>query len=105
MIRHHVRVWVTGLDPFGLVVGTACVAVMVGGWCLLAMAWATIMGIPAVNAAAVTLIPLWLATSIMVGLLHPRPAPAEAAARAYDVAALAAWGEFARPNFPPERTT
>jgi hypothetical protein len=75
MIRHHIRAWATGLDRFGLAVGTACVAVMVGGWCLLAIAWSHLLGVPAVNAAAVALIPLWLVVSILVGLLNPRPAP------------------------------
>jgi hypothetical protein len=81
MIR-HLRVWAAGLDRFGLVVGTASVVVMVGGWCLLAVVWSHLMGIPAVNAAAVALIPLWLAVSIMVGLLNPRPAPAPPRRRA-----------------------
>jgi hypothetical protein len=71
-----------GLDRFGLVVGTACVVVMIGGWCLLAVVWSHLMGIAAVNAAAVALIPLWLVGSILVGLLYPRPAPASPRRRA-----------------------
>jgi hypothetical protein len=87
MIRHHIRVWVTGLDRFGLAVGTACVVVMVGGWCLLAVVWSHLMGIAAVNAAAVALIPLWLVGSALVGMLYPRPAPPSPRRRAAPAAA------------------